>query len=171
MYRWVRPYLYLPRTLVRRPWNYSQDPLFVVPTWLIKFHLYSPSPPGPGPWTGNSCWRCWVPGLRVTLHSPSVSIKITQTQVPSYKGRSWHPHPRWKFLGWHQTQEMVVRRYSFFIHVSQTHELGASAMAHQFPFSITKPHLRYGYIVRGQSSVQQLRWKFLEKNFTKGLTS
>jgi hypothetical protein len=30
---------------------------------------------------------------------------------------------------------MVVRRYSFFIHVSQTHELGASAMVHQ-PFSI-----------------------------------
>ena len=30
---------------------------------------------------------------------------------------------------------MVVQNHSFFIHVSQTHELGASAMAHQ-PFSI-----------------------------------
>ena len=62
--------MYLPETLLRRPLNYSQAPLSVVPIpWTVCLH-WSPFQPGPKPWTGNRCWRCWHPGAQVILHCP-----------------------------------------------------------------------------------------------------
>ena len=61
-----------------------------------------------------------------------------------------------------------MRRYSFFIHVSQTHELGASAMAHQFPFSIILiPKSKVDSCFVGAVQTQQVTQ--VVNKFTKGL--
>ena len=70
---------------------------------------------------------------------------------------------------------MVVRRHSFFIHVSQTHELGASAMAHQ-PFSILhsplpEAKLEVVLVVRGAALSTSDAGDSGQKNLQKDLTS
>ena len=67
-----------------------------------------------------------------------------------------------------------MQNHSFFIHVSQTHELGASAMAHQL-FSILhsplpEAKLEVVLVVRGAAlSIPDAGEASSVKNFTKGL--
>jgi hypothetical protein len=132
--------LYLRETLSRRPLNYSQAPLSVVRIPLTVYLHCSPFHPGPEPWTGNSCWRCWAPGYRVILHCPlpltpyTFSISMVTQSCP--------------------VQQMVVdtsatRCYCISIpslfmlakHMNSVHQRWCTNLS---PFSITRSQTRSG---------------------------